>query len=52
VSHFKVFNSFVEDRVSGYIDGTGVIAHEGNSLEDHSKVSLGCAQSIGFGSSS
>jgi hypothetical protein len=25
----------------GYRDGTGVVTHEGNSLEDHSKVSHG-----------
>jgi hypothetical protein len=38
VSHFEVFHSFVEDWVFGYRDGTGVVAHEGNSLEDHFKV--------------
>jgi hypothetical protein len=31
----------VEDWVFGYRDGTGVVAHEGNSLENHSKVSHG-----------
>jgi hypothetical protein len=41
VSHFEVFYSFVEDWVFGYRDGTGVVAHEGNSLKDHSKVSHG-----------
>jgi hypothetical protein len=41
VSHFKVFHSFVEDWVFCYRDGTGVVAHEGNSLKDHSKVSHG-----------
>jgi hypothetical protein len=37
----KVSHSFVEYLVFGYRDGTGVIAHEGNSLKDHSKVSHG-----------
>jgi hypothetical protein len=41
VSHFEVFHSFVEDWVFGYINDTGVITHEGNSLKDHSKVSHG-----------
>jgi hypothetical protein len=41
VSHFEVFYSFVEDWGFGYRDGTSVIAHEGNSLKDHSKVSHG-----------
>jgi hypothetical protein len=41
VSHFEVFHSFVEDWVFGYRDGTSVIAHEGNSLKHHSKVSHG-----------
>jgi hypothetical protein len=41
VSHFKVFLSFVEDCIFCYRDDTGVVAHEGNSLEDHSKVSRG-----------
>jgi hypothetical protein len=41
VSYFKVFHSFVEDWVFGYRDDTGVIAHEGNSLKDHSKVTHG-----------
>jgi hypothetical protein len=41
VSHFEVFHSFVEDWVFGYRDGTGVVAHEGNFLKDHSKVSHG-----------
>jgi hypothetical protein len=36
VSHFKVFHSFVEGWVFGYRDDTGVVAHEGNSLKDHS----------------
>jgi hypothetical protein len=40
-SHFKVFHPFVEDLVFCYRDGTGVVAHEQNSLEYHSKVSHG-----------
>jgi hypothetical protein len=27
--------------IFGYRDDTGVVTHEGNSLEDHSKVSHG-----------
>jgi hypothetical protein len=41
VSPLNVSHSFVEDRVFGYRDGTGVVAHERNSLKDHSKVSHG-----------
>jgi hypothetical protein len=41
VSPLKVSHSLVEDWVFGYRDGTGVVAHEGNSLRDHSKVSHG-----------
>jgi hypothetical protein len=41
VSPLKVSHSFVQDWVFGYRDGTGVVAQEGNSLEDHSKVSHG-----------
>jgi hypothetical protein len=41
VSPLKVSHSFVENWVFGYRDGTGVVAHEANSLEDHSKVSHG-----------
>jgi hypothetical protein len=41
LSPLKVSHYFVEDSVFGYRDGTGVIAHEGNSLKDHSKVSHG-----------
>jgi hypothetical protein len=41
VSHFKVFHPFMEDWVFGYRDGTGVVAHEENSLKDHSKISHG-----------
>jgi hypothetical protein len=38
VSHFEVFHSFVEDWIFGYRESTSVVAHEGNSLKDHSKV--------------
>jgi hypothetical protein len=41
VSPLKVSYSFIEDWILGYRDGTGVVTHEGNSLEDHSKVSHG-----------
>jgi hypothetical protein len=41
VSPLMVSHSFVYDWVFGYKDGTGVVAHEGNSLENHSKVSHG-----------
>jgi hypothetical protein len=41
VSPLKVSHSFVEDMIFGYRDGTSVIAHEGNSLKGHSKVSHG-----------
>jgi hypothetical protein len=42
VSPLNVSHSFVKDRVSGYRDGTGVVAYEGNSLKyHHSKVSHG-----------
>jgi hypothetical protein len=41
VSPLKVSHSLVEHWVFGYRDGTGVIAHERNSLKAHSKVSLG-----------
>jgi hypothetical protein len=41
VSHFEVFHSFVKDWVFDCRDGTGVVAHEGNSLKNHSKVSHG-----------
>jgi hypothetical protein len=41
VSHFKVFHPFMEDWIFGYRDGTGVVAHEENSLKDHSKISHG-----------
>jgi hypothetical protein len=34
VSHF-----FMEDWVFGYRDDTCVVAHKGNSLKDHFKVS-------------
>jgi hypothetical protein len=41
VSHFEVFYSFVKDWVFDCRDDTGVVAHEGNSLKNHSKVSHG-----------
>jgi hypothetical protein len=41
MSPLKVSHSFMEDWIFGYRDGTGVVAHEGNSLKDHSKVSHG-----------
>jgi hypothetical protein len=41
VSPLKVSHSFMKDWVFGYRGGTGVIAHEENSLKDHSKVSHG-----------
>jgi hypothetical protein len=39
MSPLKVSHSFI--WIFGYRDGTGVVAHEGNSLKDHSKVSHG-----------
>jgi hypothetical protein len=41
VSSLNMSHPFVEDWIFGYGDGTGVIAHEGNSLKPHSKVSHG-----------
>jgi hypothetical protein len=41
VSPFNVPHSFVEDWVFDYRDGTDVVAHEGNSLKDQSKVPHG-----------
>jgi hypothetical protein len=41
VSPLKVSHSLMEDGIFGYEDGTGVIAHKGNSLKAHSKVSHG-----------
>jgi hypothetical protein len=41
VSHLKVSHFLVEDLMFGYTYGIGVIAHEGNSLKAHSKVSHG-----------
>jgi hypothetical protein len=35
LSH-KLSYSFVEDWIFCYRDGTSVVAHKGNSLEDHS----------------
>jgi hypothetical protein len=40
-SYFEVFHSLVEDWVFSYRDGIGVVAHEGNSLKDHFKVTHG-----------
>jgi hypothetical protein len=41
VSPLKMSHSFVEDWIFGYTDGTGVIAHERNTLKANSKVSHG-----------
>jgi hypothetical protein len=41
VSPLKVSHSFVKDWIFSYINGTGVITHERNSIKDHSKVSHG-----------
>jgi hypothetical protein len=41
VSPIKVSHSLVKDWIFGYKDGIDVIAHEGNSLKAHSKVSHG-----------
>jgi hypothetical protein len=41
VSSLKVSHSFVKYWIFGYRDGTGVVAHEGNSLEYHSNVCHG-----------
>jgi hypothetical protein len=41
VSPLKVSHSLVEDCIFGYRDGAGVVAHEGNSLKAHYKVSHG-----------
>jgi hypothetical protein len=41
VNTLKVSHSVMEDWIFGYRDGTGVVAHEGNSLKDHSKISHG-----------
>jgi hypothetical protein len=37
----KVSHSFVKDWGFGNINSTGVVAHEGNSLKDHTNVSHG-----------
>jgi hypothetical protein len=39
VSSLNMSHLFVEDWIFAYLDDTGVIAHEGNSLKDHSKIS-------------
>jgi hypothetical protein len=49
VSPLKVSHSFVEDGIFGYRDGTGVIAHKGNSLKDKSKVSHGVHSPLDLG---
>jgi hypothetical protein len=41
VSPLKVSHSFVEEWGFSYRNDTGVVAHEGNSHKDHSKVSHG-----------
>jgi hypothetical protein len=41
VSPPKVSHSFIEDCFFCYGDDTGVVAHEENSLKDHSKISHG-----------
>jgi hypothetical protein len=41
VSSLNMSHLFVQDWILGYTDGTGVIAHEGNSLKPHSEVSHG-----------
>jgi hypothetical protein len=41
VSPLNMSHLFVEDWIFGYRDGTGVIAHEGDSLKTHSKISHG-----------
>jgi hypothetical protein len=41
LSPFNLSHYFVEDWIFGYRDGIGVIAHKGNSLKPHSKVSHG-----------
>jgi hypothetical protein len=41
VSSFKVSHFVVEEWGFDYRDGTGVVAHVGNFLEDHSKASYG-----------
>jgi hypothetical protein len=39
VSPLNMSHIFVEDWIFGYLDGTGAIAHEENSLKPHSKIS-------------
>jgi hypothetical protein len=41
VSSINMSHLFIEDCIFGYRDDTGVIAHKGNSLKPHSKVSHG-----------
>jgi hypothetical protein len=49
MSHFEVFYSFMQDWIFGSRDDIGVVAHEGNSLEDHSKISHGAYNSKDLG---
>jgi hypothetical protein len=41
VSSLNMSHLFMEDWIFDYRDGISVIAHEGNSLKPHSKVSHG-----------
>jgi hypothetical protein len=41
VSPLSMSHLFVEDWIFGYRDDTGVIAHEGDSIKIHSKISHG-----------
>jgi hypothetical protein len=41
VSPLNMSYLFVEDWIFGYSDSTGVIAHKGDSLKPHSKISHG-----------
>jgi hypothetical protein len=41
VSSLNLSHFFMKDWIFGYRYGTGVIAHEGNPLKDHSKISHG-----------
>jgi hypothetical protein len=43
VSPLNMSHLFMEDCIFGYWDDTGVIAHEGDSLKPHSKISY-CVQ--------
>jgi hypothetical protein len=41
VSSLNMSYLFVKDWIFGYLVGTSVLAHEENSLKDHSKISHG-----------